>query len=175
MDKSVWTPIVPGVGSDFMGMCLALIIPEHFWGDSNTEASQATEVLSDSTDPTIKSVVSWLRTSTVFLKQQPHLVVLLLGYLWRSLGIGVMRLLIIYVPKRFQMSFSHSAYFVSLDSATHFTVLLILPAVNRFLVNPPRPVSDTADLKLARGSNLLSALESAGMALAPSLILVAIS
>lgn len=123
MDKSVWTPIVPGVGSDFMAMCLALVIPEHFWGDSNTEASQATEVLSDSTDPTIKSVVSWLRTSTVFLKQQPHLVVLLLGYLWRSLGISVMRLLITYVPKRFQMSFSQVRTFILISIHQRFYFL----------------------------------------------------
>ncbi|KAJ5199435.1 hypothetical protein N7491_000007 [Penicillium cf. griseofulvum] len=175
MDKTVWTPIILGLGSVFMAFSLTLIMPENFSSDSNLEQSQATELTSDSTDTKEESVLSWLRTSAVFLKQQPHILVTLFGYLLRSLGTSVMRLLITYVPKRFHMSFSQSAYFVSLDSTTHLAVLLILPVVNRFLINSRRPASVTTDLKFARGSILLSALGSAGMALASSPIPFAIS
>lgn len=194
MDKTVWTPIILGLGSVFMALCLTLIMPEHFSSDSNPEQSQTT-VISDDTDK--KEVLSWIRTSAVFLKHQPHILVILFGYLLRSLGISVMRLLITYVPKRFHMTFSQvsnfisiivnrrfrlnsdrylqSAYFVSLDSTTHLAVLLILPVVNRFLVDSWRVASVTTDLKFARGSILLSALGSAGMALASSSIPFAIS
>ncbi|CAI7588452.1 unnamed protein product [Penicillium discolor] len=103
MDKTVWTPIILGLGSVFMALCLTLIMPEHFSSDSNPEQSQAT-VISDDTDT--KEVLSWIRTSAVFLKHQPHILVILFGYLLRSLGISVMRLLITYVPKRFHMTFS---------------------------------------------------------------------
>ncbi|CAI7616521.1 unnamed protein product [Penicillium crustosum] len=105
MDKTVWTPIILGLISVFLAFCLTLIMPEHFSSDSKKEQSQTIEPPSD-TDPKEESAISRLCASAVFLKQQPHILVLLFGYLLRSLGTSVMRLLITYVPKRFHMSFS---------------------------------------------------------------------
>lgn len=112
MDKTVWTPIILGLISVFLAFCLTLIMPEHFSSDSKKEQSQTIEPPSD-TDPKEESAISRLCASAVFLKQQPHILVLLFGYLLRSLGTSVMRLLITYVPKRFHMSFSQVRNFIS--------------------------------------------------------------
>ncbi|KAL4786967.1 major facilitator superfamily domain-containing protein [Aspergillus varians] len=173
MDTLLWAPVLLGLGLIFLSFCLLLPVPDQRPLDAEPPEEGMLEPASD--DDTPKSTVRTLHTAVVVLKGQGSLVILLLGYLLRSLGGSVMTLMIIYSAQAFNWSFSRSGYLASLDSTAHLAVLLLLPPLQRLLLSQSASDGTSNLFALARGSALLLAVGCAGMALAPSPAFFAIS
>ncbi|KAL3428844.1 hypothetical protein BDV09DRAFT_190632 [Aspergillus tetrazonus] len=174
MNKHLWASVVLGPCLVFSTFFMVLLFPndcpigQKAHPDAGPDPAPA---------PEAKSMLHTIRTAMVLFKGQIGLVIILLGYALRCLGDGVMALLIIYASQVFDWSFSQSGYLLSLQNATHLVVLLILPVVDRLLAQylgrarqtEPEFIEPATGLakhfSLARGSALLSAIGSAGMAL----------
>ncbi|KAL4977122.1 hypothetical protein BDW66DRAFT_166044 [Aspergillus desertorum] len=184
MVEHLWAAVALGLGLDFASFFLALLLPDERPAVDKTSADAEREPAPASK---AKSTLCRIRTAMVLFKERGNLLVILLGYMLRCLGNSVLMLLIIYASQAFDWSYSQSGYLLSLQNAIHLVVLLLLPAVDRLLARSPGRGRQT-DLEstepeaglskhfsLARGSALLSAIGSAGMALARSPFLFAIS
>ncbi|KAL4985081.1 hypothetical protein BDW68DRAFT_189949 [Aspergillus falconensis] len=177
MNEHLWASVVLGPGLVFASFFLALLFPDErpVSGKGGANGEPGSAPASEA-----KSTLYTIRTAMVVFQEQGGLVVILLGYVLRCLGNSVMTLLIIYASQVFDWSFSQSGYLLSLHNATHLAVLLLLPAVDRLLARAPARERQTEldsagpeaglskHFSLARGSALLSAVGSAGMALARS-------
>jgi hypothetical protein len=159
MDKRLWTPVLAGLWLITVAFFLIFSLPDELPAELPTEQASG---------PWPQKPTG-MRSLFAHLPHQTHLLGLLVGYLLRSLAVSVMKLLIIYAPHQFHMSFSQSGYLVSLDSAIHLAVLLILPTVGH-----SRAAQDATEPAFARTSVLLSASGCAAMACAPSPTLFAV-
>lgn len=104
MEKSLWAPVYLGLGLIFTSFCLVLSMSEQRPLAAESDQQEVNQSLPKIDAP--KSIRRILRPVMILLKEESRLVVLLLGLLLRSLGVSVMRLLIIYASLVFNWSFS---------------------------------------------------------------------
>lgn len=116
MDKSLWFPVYLGLGLIFTSFCLVLPVPEQRPLAVESDQQEINQPLSK--DDTPNSIPRKVRRVMILLKEQSRLVALPLGLLLQSLGISVMRLLIIYASQVFNWFFSRVR-----------TLVLVLPAM----------------------------------------------
>ncbi|KAL4815394.1 major facilitator superfamily domain-containing protein [Aspergillus spinulosporus] len=184
MNEHLWASVVLGPGLVFSSFFLVLL----FHNDCPDGRKAHADAGSDPAPaPEAKSILYTIRTATAVFQRQSGLVLILLGIVLRGLGDCVMELLIIYASGVFDWSFAQSGYLVSLQNAAHLAVLLILPVIDRLLARSQRQAQQiepeftepstrlAKHFSLARGSVLLSAIGSAGMALFRSPFLFIIS
>jgi len=178
MDRNPWIPVLLGLVLLALTGCLLVVTvrlgpakkiikpdqPDQVAVEGG-EGEQESVDLGPLSVKTFRNTISAIRS---FITTQKLVVALLFGYFLRMLGVCVSRLELIYISKRLDWSIARAAYLISLDSAVHLAVLLLLPGVTSLLLFKFSFSSLKKDIFLARLSIIFSVVGCAGLALSPT-------
>ncbi|KAK2773040.1 hypothetical protein FQN52_004725 [Onygenales sp. PD_12] len=180
-----WAPLLLGTLISSASVLLIFLIPEtvHLRDTKDEEPSSETETPSDeaSEEPTPtylsryskfkpRNLLHSLRTSIKPIVPNLTTALLLSTFLITNIGRKEVDLLLLYVSTRYHTSVSNAAFTLSVFAGVNiFLLLIILPALSRYLTVKRNLPSNLKDLAISRFSITVLTLGSVGMALAPTL------
>ncbi|GME49364.1 Major facilitator superfamily domain general substrate transporter [Neofusicoccum parvum] len=176
MQFGLFVPTV--VGTCLMGLMVALtsLLPETL--NYSAGAAQSCDTTpppksSGTVRERVRQIPARVRDSTAFLWSDIRVAILVPTYLVHMLMYETNNLLVQYASARFNIAISRATLIIALQSALIIVqLLLILPAVTRFLTARLHTSPQRKDLLLARWSALLLSAGFLGVGLAPTLPLL---
>ncbi|RFU33894.1 hypothetical protein B7463_g2408, partial [Scytalidium lignicola] len=173
-DKHPWLAICLGIGMLVVGFCVAFIIPETIElsrskkihpdiilndEGEGVETGINSHESSDNQTKTLRHIISSavasLRGAAHFIAGNSQILLLLFTFLVSIFGRYIQELLLQYVTKRLQWSWSQAAYLMTLrSSSTLLLLVVILPSISHYFITHLSMTTRRKDLWLVRASSL---------------------
>ncbi|KAF3035648.1 hypothetical protein E8E12_000603 [Didymella heteroderae] len=179
MEVGDWYPLVLALIFQQCGVILAVFFPETL---HMREQSRPAEIIARPVQVHAKNhafspkqQIRHFQDAFEFLKSDRTLALVVFTFMANRLGRQGMTLLVRYASKRYQWEIKQAAYLLSFRAATNLAaVAIFLPLTNYVLLNYVRLPAHWADLWIARGSIVLTAISFLviGLAAHPALLIV---
>lgn len=181
MQRSPYIPTLLGLGLQASAAVLYLFVPEtllHGRASRATLVSAESEPVPATTVHTNFFTLAWrkVRATTAFLTRDWRVPALIAPFALHILLAGSTRLLLQYISKRYNLTFSSATLVVTVRNAGQVLILfMILPFVSKLVMTRLTLSSQRKDIVLARASQCLVAIGLLGLAASPNVPSVAIS
>jgi hypothetical protein len=179
MESGEWTPLVISPIIQLAGTMLAIAFPETLHlrdlPESRTRRSRSMEPRTNGNDSWLKSQLKHFEAAYHFLKYDWTLALIIFTFMANRLGGQVTSLLLRYASKRYNWEIKKSAYLLSFRAATNLVAIVVyIPLVNVVLLRYVNLPPYVADLWIARGSIILTAISFLiiGLASHPALLIL---
>lgn len=179
MESGDWYPLVLALAIHQCGVLLAVFFPETLHMRERPKIDQNIEEISQTQSKTHafspRQQVRHFRDALQFLKSDRTLALVVFTFMANRLGRQGITLLVRYASKRYGWEIKQAAYLLSFRAATNLAaVAIFLPLTNHVLLKYLRLPAHWADLWIARGSIVLTAVSFfiIGLAAYPSLLIV---
>ena len=186
MRRSPWIPSLMGTAMFLLAILLYSFVPETLNYTTpedhltpNIIPVQGPETIT--ADPlvpanfVVRSAIKLKKTMT-FLTRDYRVTLLILPFITHMLAASSTQLLLQYISKRYNLTFSSATLLVTVRNGVQVLLLFtILPCVSTLAMKRFRLSSQTKDLYLARASQVLAAVGWVAVAASPNIPVVAIS
>lgn len=179
MESGDWYPLVLALAIHQCGVLLAVFFPETLHMRERPKIDQNIEEISQTQSKTHafspRQQVRHFRDALQFLKSDRTLALVVFTFMANRLGRQGITLLVRYASKRYGWEIKQAAYLLSFRAATNLAaVAIFLPLTNHVLLKYLRLPAHWADLWIARGSIVLTAVSFfiIGLAAYPALLIV---
>lgn len=179
MENGDWYPLVLALIFQQCGVIMAVFCPEtlHMREQSRPADSVARPIQVQAKHHAFspKQQIRHFQDAFEFLKSDRTLALVVFTFMANRLGRQGMTLLVRYASKRYEWEIKQAAYLLSFRAATNLAaVAMFLPLTNYVLLNYVRLPAHWADLWIARGSIILTAISFLviGIAAQPGLLIV---
>jgi MFS family permease len=181
MENGDWFPLVLSLGIQGAGILVAVFFPETLHlrdipePRNHEQQSIRLQTLFAKDSFQLQHQVQNFRSAYYFLKSDWTLAMVVFTFMANRLGRQAMSLLVRYASKRYSWEIKKAAYLLSFRAATNLVaVAVFIPLVNFVLLRYLRLPSHWADLWLARGSVILTAVSFVfiGLAAYPAMLVL---
>ncbi len=179
MEHGDWYPLILALIFQQCGVLLAVFFPEtlHMRERTrhNTNITQTTQMQPTRHAFSPKQQMQHFQDALQFLKSDRALALVAFTFMANRLGRQGISLLVRYASKRYSWEIKQAAYLLSFRAATNLAaVAIFLPLTNHLLLKYVRLPAHWADLWIARGSIILTALSFLliGLAGYPALLII---
>lgn len=179
MENGDWYPLVLALIIHQCGVLLAVFFPETLHMRERPEVEQDVVRLSQTQSKTHvfspRQQIKHFQDALQFLKSDRTLALVVFTFMANRLGRQGITLLVRYASKRYEWEIKQAAYLLSFRAATNLAaVAIFLPLTNHVLLKYVRLPAHWADLWIARGSIILTAVSFLiiGLAAYPALLIV---
>ncbi|KZM19038.1 uncharacterized protein EKO05_0001168 [Ascochyta rabiei] len=179
MESGDWYPLVLALIFQQAGVLLAVFFPEtlHMREEPKHEQTNTRVVQTPATSHAFSpgQQLRHFQDAFQFLKSDRTLALVVFTFMANRLGRQGMTLLVRYASKRYGWEIKQAAYLLSFRAATNLAaVAIFLPLANFVLLNYIRLPAHWADLWIARGSIVLTAISFLviGLAAHPAILIV---
>jgi MFS family permease len=181
MENGDWFPLVLSLGIQGAGILVAVFFPETLHlrdipePRDHEQQSIRLQTLFAKDSFQLQHQLQNFRSAYYFLKSDWTLAMVVFTFMANRLGRQAMSLLVRYASKRYSWEIKKAAYLLSFRAATNLVaVAVFIPLVNFVLLRYLRLPSHWADLWLARGSVILTAVSFVfiGLAAYPAMLVL---
>lgn len=179
MEIGDWYPLVLALVFQQCGVVLAVFFPETLHMREQPRPAEVTARLVQRQSKhhafSPKQQIRHFQDAFEFLKSDRTLALVVFTFMANRVGRQGMTLLVRYASKRYEWEIKQAAYLLSFRAATNLAaVAIFLPLANYVLLNYVRLPAHWADLWIARGSIVLTAISFfvIGLAAHPALLIV---
>jgi MFS family permease len=181
MENGDWFPLVLSLGIQGAGILVAVFFPETLHlrdlpePRNHEQQSIRLQTLFAKDSFQLQHQLQNFRSAYYFLKSDWTLAMVVFTFMANRLGRQAMSLLVRYASKRYSWEIKKAAYLLSFRAATNLVaVAVFIPLVNFVLLRYLRLPSHWADLWLARGSVILTAVSFVfiGLAAYPAMLVL---
>jgi MFS family permease len=181
MENGDWFPLVLSLGIQGAGILVAVFFPETLHlrdipePRNHEQQSIRLQTLFAKDSFQLQHQLQNFRSAYYFLKSDWTLAMVVFTFMANRLGRQAMSLLVRYASKRYSWEIKKAAYLLSFRAATNLVaVAVFIPLVNLVLLRYLRLPSHWADLWLARGSVILTAVSFVfiGLAAHPAMLVL---
>jgi hypothetical protein len=179
MEIGDWYPLVLALIFQQCGVILAVFFPETLHMREQPRAAETTarvvQVQAKNHAFNPKQQLRHFQDAFEFLKSDRTLALVVFTFMANRLGRQGITLLVRYASKRYDWEIKQAAYLLSFRAATNLAaVAIFLPLTNYVLLNYVRLPAHWADLWIARGSIILTAISFLliGLAAHPALLII---